>query len=109
MSQQIERLSRVLGPLTINTDATSNPIPYGSFAGGTLVIDSVEDATTLLWYVSDVIDGSVYQLYSGGNPVTTTGISSNMAVAIPDQAFGAPFLFVAVDDGTVVARLLLKG
>ena len=115
MPNKIERLSGVTGSYTItNSTSSTARIPFGSSAGGVLIVTGVTSTpATLTWYVIGSAEGTLIPLQDGaGSAVTTTIASTNSyvnAYPIPDAAFGAQFIAATANAGSLTAQFSVKG
>jgi hypothetical protein len=110
MPNKIERLSSVTSEITATNSASTSPkIPFGSAAGGVIIVDSVASgATTITWNVAFGPELTPRPLNADGAGVTTT-IAANNAYSLPDALFGAPFIVAVTNAGTATFRLAVKG
>jgi len=110
MPHKIERLNSVTDVVVATASAATSPkIPFGSAAGGVLIVDAVASgATTLTWHVAFGQELTPRPLNADGAGVTTT-IAANNAYALPDALFGAPFIVAVTNAGTATFRVSVKG
>jgi len=114
MPNKIERTSLQTQSLAITASSgTTARIPYRGHAGGMMLITSVTSTpASVSWFVASGPDSTLIPLLdNSGAAVTTTIASTNSylnAYAIPDEAFGAPFLAAVANTGSINAILNLK-
>lgn len=110
MPAKLERLSGVTGQVVATNSASTSPkIPFGSAAGGVLIVDAVASgATTITWHVAFGQELTPAPVNADGAGVTTT-IAANQAYVLPDALFAAPFIVAVTNAGTATFRLSVKG
>lgn len=110
MPNKIERLSSVTDSFVATSSAATSPkVPFGSAAGGILIVDSVASgAATLTWHVAFGPELTPRPLNADGSGVTTA-IAANNAYALPDALFGAPYIVAVTNAGTATFRVSVKG
>lgn len=96
--------------ITANSTAatTAGKIGFGLYAGGCVVITSLNSCTQIAWHGMAEADATPRPIYSDGAAVTTAltvGVHP-----IPDACFALPFVVPVVSGGTTCAMTaLLKG
>ena len=106
---KIERYNSVTAALSLtNSASTTAKIPFGTAAGGVVIVDSASGAASINWHVAFGQELTPVPLYADGAAVTTS-ISAGNAYAIPDAAFAAPLVAPVLNAGTASIRVSLKG
>lgn len=109
MSGKIERFNSVTGAITLTASASTSPkINFGPAAGGIFVVDSLDTASKIDWYVALSPEDTAAQIYDCDIALSTS-VTAGQAYAIPDALFGAPFVVGVTDAGTATIRLSVKG
>jgi len=109
MPNKIERLSSVADSVTATSSASTSPkLPFGSAAGGIIIVDAVSSATSITWHVAFGPELTPRPLNADGSAVTTT-IAANNAYTLPDALFGAQYIVAVTNAGTATFRMCVKG
>lgn len=112
MSYAIQRI--LSGPVTVSvgaSEAASDPVPFGSSAGGMFIVTAASGSPiTLQWWAATGPNSEYRQLHDALNSPITTSVQANRAYAIPDELFGSwGFKAVGASSATATLRFHFKG
>lgn len=95
--------------LTANVlGGTAGRIAYGGAAGGMVFVTGVTLATTLTWYVSDTLGGTLYPACDANGNALSVTIANGKAYEIPGALYGAPEITPVTNSGSATLNVSLK-
>ena len=101
------RYSVSIESVVVNTDVNaSDPIDYGDFATGMVLVPDGSAMMSLTWYVSTAIDGSYIPANDATGSAVTQTVAAGEANPIPVALAGARFLKILGDEDGVVSVTL---
>lgn len=91
-----------------SASSTAGVIPYGPFSGGIVLCANTNGATQITWHAAANAEDTPVKLY-GTYGVVTTSLTVG-AHPIPEQAFGARYVYPIISGATTCALTVgLKG
>jgi hypothetical protein len=103
----LQRNSSEVITLTITDSiATCEELPFGSFAGGSIIVPSGSSLTSLTPYGCNEPGGTYVPIYDSSNTAVSRTVAASRGYAIPDECFGFRFIkFLGNTTGTIKVNL----